>query len=254
MRPLRFTEALFTFLFPAAALAAEDYLVLVDPGKGDQYLPAAEDLAAFHHAPVHRFSPKDLEGLLPRLREARPRFAAFVLPPGEIDVDLCHGILELSTRLDDDPFQDFEYGFVTGRDGEAARRFVAGTIAAFQHEFGRKGAMLALWGGMVPLFQLTTASKAIGLELRPHLVSGNLDPDSRRKAVGAALASFHGLDLLTFFSHGYPDQMVGCFTGRELREWKVDLRQTVLISCACFNGAPGRWWMLGAGGIEGGNV
>src|SRR5436190_19196315 len=93
----------------AAPPAAGKYVVLVDPGPGDAFLPAARALADFHHASLHLFDPAKLDGAFAELKKLRPDFVAFVLPPETIDVDLAHAILERSTRLDD-PFGDFEYG------------------------------------------------------------------------------------------------------------------------------------------------
>ncbi len=53
-----------------------------------------------------------------------------------------------------------------------------------------------------------------------------------------------------FFSHGYPDEMASCFRARDLRDWKIDLGPAILVNCACYNGAPGRWFAPGPRGIE----
>src|SRR4051812_6371441 len=88
----------------AAPPADGKYLVLVDPGPGDGYLPAARQLAEFHKGEVIRFDPAKLDDAFATLKERRPDFVAFVLPPDKIDVALSHEILARSTRLDDDPF------------------------------------------------------------------------------------------------------------------------------------------------------
>ena len=44
----------------AAPPAAGKYAVLVDPGPGDAFLPAARALADFHHASLHLFDPARL--------------------------------------------------------------------------------------------------------------------------------------------------------------------------------------------------
>jgi len=46
------------------------YLVLVDPGKEDEFLPAAEAMAALHDATVKRFDPHKLDDTLAELRSA----------------------------------------------------------------------------------------------------------------------------------------------------------------------------------------
>src|SRR5438477_4954224 len=84
--------AMNTMLFAVALVAAPPaggkYLVLVDPGPGDAYLPAARRLAEFHKGEVIRFDPAKLDEAFATLKERRPDFVAFVLPPDKIDVDL----------------------------------------------------------------------------------------------------------------------------------------------------------------------
>jgi hypothetical protein len=66
--------------------------------------------------------------------------------------------------------------------------------------------------------------------------------DVRRKAAREALAQCKGCDTLLFFSHGEPHEMAACFRARDLKEWKADLAPAILFNCACYNGAPGRWY------------
>ncbi len=145
------------------------YLVLVDAGRGDEFLPAAEAMAALHGAALKRFDPAKLEDTLAELRKVPPRFVVFVLPPEKIDVDLAHQILEMATRVDDDPFVDFEYGFVTGRDGAAALRFVRRIEAAWRRDFGTRAGLLFSWeGAFVPAGRPLSALKALGFSGKDH--------------------------------------------------------------------------------------
>jgi hypothetical protein len=172
-----------------------------------------------------------------------------VLPPGKIDVDLAHEILALACRVDEDPFVDFEYGFITGRDGDAARKFVERIAAARKRKFGRKAALFGTWEGLFPPQRtpLTFFQRA-GFDAEVRYVLARDEEPLQRKASREALETFSGRDALLFFSHGYPHEMAGCFTAAELREWKVDLSPAVLVNCACWNGAPGRWFAPGREG------
>jgi Peptidase family C25 len=240
-------------LFLAARVAAQpsSYLVLVDPGKDDEFLPAAKAMAALHDAPVKRFDPAKLDATLAELRKAPPRFVVFVLPPEKIDVDLAHAILEMATKVDDDPFVDFEYGYITGRDGPAAMRFVKRIEQAWKREFGGKAAFLGSWEGSVtPSEGRQTAMKALGLSAKQRYVKVGDTDEVRRKAARQALADCTGSDALVFMSHGYPDRMEHCFRTKDLQEWKTDLSPAILFNCACFNGAPGRWFEPKAEGYE----
>lgn len=249
-----FTNGLYHLLL-AAAVAAPPvtgrYAVLVDPGPGDAFLPAAQALADFHRASLHRFDAAKLDDAFVELKKLRPDFVVFVLPPEKIDVDLAHAILERSTKRTDDPFCDFEYGFVTGRDGPAAGRFVERIEQAWQREYGRKVTLFGSWEGFfAPPAQSLTAFKALKAEAEARFVRTRDAEPARRKAAREALTSCKGKDLLLFFSHGYPDEMAGCFRAKDLRDGNVDLTSAVLVNCACYNGAPGRWFAPGRDGVE----
>lgn len=227
--------------------ATGGYLVLVEPGEGDAYLPAANAMAALHDgAVVQQCDVDDSAALLETLKEYQPRYVAFVLPPDRIDVQVAHRILELATKIDDDPFVDFEYAFVTGRDGAAASAFVDRIKAAEQREYGRRAGFFGSWeGSVVPKIEGNGgAAKALGLDMATHLLGLKESDEARAGKAKAAFADFATRDVLLFFSHGYPDQMVACFKPPDLRDWKVDLNGAILINCACYNGAPGRWWEI----------
>jgi RNA polymerase sigma factor (sigma-70 family) len=227
------------------------YLVLVDPGRKDEFLPAAEAMAALHGAEVKRFNPARLDSTLAELRKAPPRFVVFVLPPEKIDVDLSHAILEMATRVDDDPFVDFEYGFVTGRDGAAALRFVRQIERAWQREAGDRAMLFGSWEGtFLPSGSRMSGLKALGFTATDRYVKAKDAEEKRLKAARQILADCTGNDALIFMSHGYPDRMDLCFSAKNLRDWQVDLSPAILFNCACFNGAPGRWFEPTGDGYE----
>jgi hypothetical protein len=226
-----------------------EYAVCVDPGRDEQFLPAARALAELHGARLLRFDPADLDGAFASLRGLQPRFVAFVLPPDKIDVDLAHAILERAARLDDDPFVDFEYAFVTGRDGAAAARFVERIARAHRREYGRRTLLFGSWEGEeLPATDNLSSLEALRLEGEMRLVAIRGDDNARRDAARAALSACRDKDALLFFSHGYPDEMTACFRAADLREWKIDLTPAILVNCACYNGAPGRWYAPGPQG------
>jgi hypothetical protein len=233
----------------AAPPAQGKYLVLVDPGPGDAYLPAARQLAEFHKGEVIRFDPAKLDEAFATLKERRPGFVAFVLPPDKIDVDLSHEILARSTRVDDDPFVDFEYAFVTGRDGKAAERFVERIKAAWDRKYGRKVTLFGTWEGRFPPAKAApSALKALKADGEMRFVRNADNASARDTAAQAGLAAAKDKDLLLFFSHGYPDQMVHCFRAPDLKDWKTN--GSVLVNCACYNGAPGRWFAPSETGVR----
>ncbi len=235
----------------APPVPTSQYVVLVDPGAKGEFLPAAQALAEFHKARCCRFDPRRLDQAFAELKKLQPDFVVFVLPPEKIDVDLAHQILVRSTGLDDDPFCDFAYGFITGRDGPAALRLVERIKQAWRRSYGRKVALFGSWEGQqLPPAQPLSALKALQAEGVARYVRTRDPEPARKKAARAALALCQGKDLLLFFAHGYPDEMGGCFRAADLRQWQVDLAPAILINCACYNGAPGRWFAPGPKGVE----
>lgn len=229
----------------------ERSLVLVHAGPGGEYAPAAEAMARLHGSKVETFDPADLPALEDLFKRERPRHVVFILPPASIDVELAHRILEMSVRVDDDPFADFEYGFITGRDGKAAENFVGRIRAAWGRQWTRKAALFGTWEGPVlPPTDNLAAVKAMGLDGSMHLVHMKADGPARAEAARAALDAMKGSDALLFFSHGYPHEMVGCYTAAQLRGWNVDLGPAVLFNSSCYNGCPGRWWEPTGRGFE----
>ncbi len=236
---------------PAQVVPAGRYLVLVDPGAQDEFLPAAKAMAALHSAELQRFDPAKLELLRADLHRAPPRFVVFVLPPEKIDVDLTHAILELATQVDDDPFVDFEYGFITGRDGPAALRFVERIAQAWQREAGDRAMLFGSWEGLfLPNRSQMSGMKALGLAAQDRYVRAKDTEEARQKAARQILQDCQGNDALIFMSHGYPDRMDLCFHAKNLREWNVNLSPAILFNCACFNGAPGRSFQPKGNGYE----
>ncbi len=220
-----------------------EYRVFVDAGPSGEFTPAAEILAALHDAEPEPFDSAHPELLLDRLRAAPPRCVAFVVPPDSIDVDFAHRILELCTQVDDDPFPDFEYGFVTGRDGMAAQRFVASIRAGRSKRPGVRAEIFGSWAGDGdPAFTHNRAARALDLDLGQAYVPERLSIGERSVRSETALRAMRGEDFLLFFSHGYPDSMEGCFRARDLRDWGVRFDGSLLVSCACFNGCPGKWY------------
>jgi hypothetical protein len=247
-----FTSVLAVFLAPAVISCADArYVVLVDTSKSDEYLPAAKALAAFHQGALLPFHSDKLDDAFAELKEKQPDFVVFVLPPEKIDVDLTHAILRRSTLLDDDPFQDFEYGFISGRDGAAALRLVETIKAAWKREYGRTAGFFGSWEGLVvPPNQTLSAFKALKMQAEQRFVLARAPEAERRQAAREALAKLGGKDALLFFSHGYPHEMGACFQAKDLIDWNVRLGPAVLVNCSCYNGAPGRWFAAGPNGPE----
>ena len=100
--------------------AATDYVVVDLCGPNDPYHKAAERLAELRRGVIFAADPDNLDPLLVLLRKQPPRNVAFVVRPDQFDENLARSVLLMATQVDDDPFVDFSYGFITGDSPESA--------------------------------------------------------------------------------------------------------------------------------------
>src|SRR5438093_11654480 len=105
-----------------------DYIVADAVGKNDAFYRAATRLAAHRSAIIVPLDLKNLNAFRDALRQKPPRYVAVVIRPEELDYDLARRFLVMATQLDDDPFVDFSYGFITGVTAEEALAFVERSI------------------------------------------------------------------------------------------------------------------------------
>ena len=91
-----------------------------------EWRTAADALAAKHagEAEVEIVAAKPTDSL-PRLRAFRPRYAAFLMRPGEFGTETLVELKRMMRRIDDDPFDDAIWGVVTGPDAATAMRIAS---------------------------------------------------------------------------------------------------------------------------------
>lgn len=242
--------ALLVFAQVPSVSVDTPYVVLLEKGADPEFRSAAERLAALHQAPVALFDAAALDALQAQLRALQPQYAAFVMAPHSLDAQFSQDLMEHLVALDDDPFLDVRYAFITGRDGAAADRFVQAIDAARRRQRTGKAAMFGSWEGRaLPPKSALSALTAQGFAAHADFVLVSDPPEQRTKRTREVLGNSGDLDLLLLFSHGYPDRMEMCFSGRQLREWAIRLPPSVVINCACWNGCPGRWWSPGPNGF-----
>jgi len=114
----------------SGVLPAQDrsYVILTDLPKKDPYYKAVKKLASFHKASVETFDTGRMDEARLKLKSLNPRYVACVLHPDKIDTNLHREMLEISTRMDEDPFCDFAFGFITGADAKSALALVENSI------------------------------------------------------------------------------------------------------------------------------
>ena len=109
-----------------------DYIVADAVGKNDAFYRAAERLAAHRRGKIVSLDIANLSAFRDALRQKPPHYVAVVLRPEQLDYVLARKFLVMATQIDDDPFVDFSYGFVTGATAEEALAFVARSIQSEQ--------------------------------------------------------------------------------------------------------------------------
>ncbi|MBI2921435.1 MAG: hypothetical protein HYY18_10170 [Planctomycetes bacterium] len=231
------------FLFVAAVpCAAGDYVVLSSVSKS-AYDRAAQALAKYHEgAPIVPFDPADPEAVLPRLRELKPRYVAIVVHPDEIDVNSVRRILVMASRVDDDPFVDFEFAYVTGAGPEDALKFVENIARASKLQAPRRIGRSPVYGGNMKCSASDT-ELALGPLRFPERLVAFAAPDGKdgrdQKFIDANLKSLSGCGAILMGGHGMPWEI--CSGARAEDVAKVDLFPAVVFNYACHTGVSLRW-------------
>lgn len=219
-----------------------NYLVLAAVPAEHSFDAAAQVLAKRHHADVVRFDPQDLEPLRATLTAAAPRYVAIVLRPEQLDFGLQRRFLQLATELDDDPFVDFAFGYVTGATADEAvalaRRGAERQPQPIEH------GIATVAGGV---------DKSVRVE-RPKPLRNSQLSDLQLYCAGAEafpatgrdltflqqnLAAVSGRDVVTFVGHGMPREVLGGPTFQELAG--LDLNGAVVLDVACYTGVTHRY-------------
>ena len=213
---------------------AQDYVVLSGVPAGDGYRAAAEALAKHRDATLLDFDPSDLAPLRDRLRTIAPRHVAIGLRPEQLDFALARAVLQLATELDDDPFVDFAYGYVTGRTPGDAKAMVEASIQA--DAAPRKVTRLAqVLGGMetsIAHRRMYQLRKSV-LPLLYGFVKGGSEVGAEhdREFVATLLPQLAGASVVTFVGHGMPREVVGGPDFEDLDALRLD--GAVVLNVAC---------------------
>lgn len=113
------------------AQSSSSYVILTSvTDTNDGYYQAVKALRDYRIASVLTFDPTNPEAILPALVTLAPRYVAVVVKPMELQINFIRQFLMMSTKLDDDPFSDFSYGFITGATAQDALNFVNTIISA----------------------------------------------------------------------------------------------------------------------------
>ena len=114
--------------------ASSTYVIATTANSTDPYRDAAEALALFRGGTVIEFSVDDLPSLMEELKQMDARYVAVVVRPLEMDINFHRAFVMNSTTLDDDPFPDISWGYITGATPQDALSFVENIIRAEEEE------------------------------------------------------------------------------------------------------------------------
>ena len=107
---------------------AGKYVIAVDSATADSpaWSKVVEALKAKRSAEVLRYeNAREIESILPKLREIAPRYICFVSKPKYAGRPLVVSAAQLVRKIDDDPYADAFWGILTGYDPEDALRTIA---------------------------------------------------------------------------------------------------------------------------------
>ena len=97
----------------------------------DSYTGVVKELAKLRKsAAILNLNGGGLKDLVSELRTLGPDYVAFVVHPERIEDNFVGAVFEALTALDDDPYLDCAYGYVTGATGQDALTLVRNTAAA----------------------------------------------------------------------------------------------------------------------------
>jgi hypothetical protein len=222
---------------------AGPYAILATRRAAKDYAGAVEKAMALHpKAERGDFDPGDLAEAYKFLRKLQPRYALVVMAPDELDVNFAWRWLEMTSRLDNDPFVDVRTGFITGSDAKAAEALVARIADAALGRLTPPAAFIDNAGppevGDQKYFNTFPRSDfvpALGdrLALRSVFHGKGCFTDER-------LGSLDGAGLIHFGGHGFPDRVQDGLTAAQLPGLK--LAPCVVSSGACYSGVTRRWF------------
>ncbi len=236
-------------LLLALPAAAGDYAVLSGVGETDPYYPAAAAIAQFHKTTdIVLFDPEHPEEALARLRELKPAQVAIVVRPEQIDVSSVQRFIKVAAQVDEDPFVDFNFGFITGATAAEAVKFVENIVRASK----QKHPLLigqARVGGPIGPCKASNGQYVVGslrfqtreLMFNPPDDSVADDPFGSRdqKFIDKNLGSLAGCGAIMFGGHGVPWELIHGPRAEDIA--RVNLFPAVAYNYACSTGVTLKW-------------
>jgi hypothetical protein len=183
------------------------YIILTNLDKKDSYFKAVKLLKKYRRARVVKFDEDDFDGMLRKLRIIKPEYVAIVAKPETIDVNFAYRFLQMATKLDDDPFVDFAYGFITGKDSRDTIRFIRNIIKAEKNIKNFPKKTIEFGPANIERFQKDTEPWIKGFSTANLCHKGKMFP-------GKFLRYLEGNGIIRFWGDGSPERIVDSLTAR----------------------------------------
>lgn len=227
-----------------SAEAVDDVVVLSEVDEDDPWFAAVRALRLPGIREVVRFRPNRLEAAMRRLGELRPGCVVVLVRPSTLDVNFHFELLEQASRLDDDPFVDFAFGYMTGRTPEEAVAFAEGIASA-------RGTALP---GVVLDFGPNPRPRAVTnggpIAWAPSVVERELRHAKDDPELAATLASIQGVGIYRASGHGTPDRVIDGLTAADIRASGLRFGPSLYFSGPCWCGVTDRWFETVGGGVK----
>jgi hypothetical protein len=249
VRALTFLSALMCMVVASATASPKPkgkYAIVTNLASDDGYYKAVEGLKKIHpKARIFRFEGRNLKTVEKALKEWKPLNVAVVLKPADLDMNFQGEFLQLCTGIDDDPFCDFSYGYVTGATAQEAIAFVKNVAKVWKTKLPQKILKVPTAGGPSTR-RVGTALHSFGLKWPQITLSfgekngEHMTEEEVCNRLKEHLADFQGNALINMGGHGSPEQIVGNLSGAAIREYKPKLFPAIVYNYACLTGCVDR--------------
>lgn len=215
-------------------VAEAPYVILTNLTNEDPYFEAVSLLQKHRNAQVLKFDPANVASLAEKLRMISPAFVCVILHPESLDINLNYDIFDLSTQLDEDPFPDFTYGFITGSTADNAVAMIKNMIRAESNPNDIPQRLMAFGPTNVSQaddksnFDWLTGWQRSRLAHKP----GNFSQEHIDQLINKG--------IIRFWGHGTPRDVDGSLSYSQLKNSK--LYPAVVFAGPCFSAVVHRYY------------
>jgi hypothetical protein len=224
------------------------YVIATNIKQSDGYYEAVKILADYRQAKVVLFNVDKLDSLKNDLAKLNPRYVALLLKPTDIDINFQNRFLKMCTEIDDDPFCDFSYGYITGGTDAEAVGFVKNIIKAEKEKLPHKilgvqpdssmsryesnaiRSYFVDWPLISLMFGKITDKPLKGLrKMTEEEISNYIDKNT---------SDFENNTVIFMNGHGNPSGAPGGLSVKNMK--KLNLFPAVFYDWPCYNGCVSR--------------